>query len=100
MPEDLTPDRRRARVAEICEELAEATGDDRFARAAGALRGKPAGRPATNDGPALAYARSMLAAGLARSKNRACAKAAAIYARRTVDIDSTRARLMKKLKGN
>ncbi len=98
MTDELTPDRFRARIAELSDELAEATGDTRFAHAAGILRGKPAGRPATDDRAALAYAEAILDAGLVGSRNAACTHAAIMYSATNIAIDATRARLMKKFK--
>ena len=93
-------DEARARVAALADELAKATGDTRFAHAAGVLRGKRAGRPATDDTAALEYAESLLAAGLVRSKNAACTRAAVLYSPTSLAIDATRARLMKKFGRN
>ena len=48
------------------------TGDDRFARAAGVLRGKRAGRGEIDDTAALAMARRLLETGAASTKSDAC----------------------------
>jgi hypothetical protein len=96
MPDDLSPERFRARISEVCEELLAQTGDDRFARAAGVLRGKPGGRPEKDDEAALAYAESLFEAGFEPSKNAACVRAATMYSPTRIEIDATRARLAKK----
>ena len=96
MPDDLTPDRFRARVADLADELAEQFGDPRFAHAAGILRGKPGGRPEKDDEAALAYAESLFEAGFEPSKNAACVRAATMYSPTRIEIDATRARLAKK----
>ena len=88
----------RARISEVCEELAAQTGDDRFARAAGVLKGKPAGRPAADDNAALAFAESLFDAGLAKSKNQACKRAASMYSTTGDKTDVIRARLVRKLR--
>ncbi len=53
-------DEALARFAAQADELAEATGDTRFAHAAGVLRGKRAGRRAVDDTEALVFAESLL----------------------------------------
>ena len=93
-------DEARARIAALADELAKATGDERFRRAAGVLRGKQAGRRAVDDSEALAYAESLFDAGLVRSRNAACTRAAIIYSPTSIAIDATRARLMKKFGRN
>ncbi len=93
-------DEARARIAALADELAKATGDERFRRAAGVLRGKQAGRRAVDDTEALAFAESLLDAGLVRSKNDACIRAAVLYSPTSLAIDATRARLMKKFGRN
>ena len=100
MPDDLSPERFRARISEVCEELLAQTGDDRFARAAGVLRGKQGGRPETDDAAALAFAEALLDAGLASSKNAACVRAATMYSPTRIEFDATRARLAKKFGRN
>ncbi len=93
-------DEARARIAALADELAKATGDERFRRAAGVLRGKRAGRRAVDDSEALAFAESLLDAGLVRSKNAACTRSAIMYSPTSLAIDATRARLMKKFRRN
>lgn len=88
----------RERLAARADELAKATGDTRFAHAAGVLRGKRAGRPATDDDAAIEYAESLMAGGLARSKNHACRRAASMYSKTNAEADATRARLVRKLR--
>jgi len=98
MPDRLTPAAHRKRIATTCLALAKRTGDDRFARAAGVLHGRRAGRPAIDDGPALAFATSLLDAGLARSTNAACQRAALMYSPTQAEVNATRARIAKKLR--
>ncbi len=100
MTEDVKSASLRARLAALADKSGAATGDERFARAAGVLRGKPAGRRAVDDAEALAYAEAMLDAGLARSKNAACTQAAIMYSPTSIAIDATRARLLKKFARN
>ena len=87
----------RERISAICTKLAKTTGDARFSRAAGILAGKHIGRRAIDDGPALGMAQSLVDAGLVRSRNAACIRAARFYAP-TCGVDAMRARLMKKLR--
>ena len=100
MPDDLTPDRFRARVADLADEWAEQFGDPRFAHAAGILRGKPGGRPEKDDEAALAFAEALLGAGLVGSKNAACVRSAIVYSPTRIEIDATRARLARKFGRN
>ncbi len=100
MTDDLKSARLRARLATLAERAGEATGDERFPRAAGVLRGKPAGRRAVDDTDALAFAESLFDAGLARSRNAACTRAAIMYSPTSIAIDATRARLLKKFRRN
>jgi hypothetical protein len=94
-----TSDHFRARVADLVDELAEATGDSRFARAAGVLRGKQGGRPETDDAKALDFAKDLLTSGAARSINDACVKAATIlFSPTDIKIDATIQRLSRKLR--
>jgi hypothetical protein len=88
----------RERIATQADALAEKTGDARFAHAAGILRGQRAGRPAADDTAALAFAESLIDAGLARSRNAACKRSATMYSPRGDKIDITRARLARKLR--
>jgi hypothetical protein len=100
LTDDLKSARLRARLATLADKSGAATGDERFRRAAGILRGKRAGRRAVDDSEALAFAESLLDAGLVRSKNDACIRAAVLYSPTSLAIDATRARLMKKFGRN
>ena len=100
MTDDLKSARLRDRIAALADRAGAATGDERFRRAAGVLRGKRAGRRAVDDTEALAFAESLLDAGLVRSKNAACTRSAIMYAPTSIAIDATRARLMKKFGRN
>jgi hypothetical protein len=77
----------RARIAALAAELAKTTGDMRFSLAAGVLRGKRGGRPPADDTAALAFAESLIVAGLARSRNAACKRAASMYSHAGSEID-------------
>jgi hypothetical protein len=90
----------RERIATQADELAAKTGDTRFAHAAGILRGQLAGRPPADDGAALAFAESLIEAGLAKSKNQACKRAATMYSPDRQKVNATRARLARKLPRN
>ncbi len=94
MTNDMESARLRDSLATLADRAGEATGDERFARAAGALRGKPAGRRAVDDTEALAYAQSIFTAGC--SKNSACIQAAMIYSPTDNAFDATKARLLRK----
>ena len=96
MTDDMKSARLRARLAALADKFGAATGDERFARAAGVVRGNPAGRRKVDDSEALEYAESLFDAGLVHSKNAACIEAAKIYAPSELAFDATRARLMKK----
>lgn len=85
-----------ARVADACDGIADLTGDARFRRASGVLRGKPMGRRPVDDAQALELARSFIAAGLARSPTDA-ARRAAVLTSPPHQIESTVRRLLKKL---
>jgi hypothetical protein len=100
MTDDLKSARLRTRLAALADRAGAATGDERFPRAAGVLRGKPAGRRAVDDRAALELAKSLFDAGLARSKNDACTRAAILYSPTSLAIDATRARLLKKFGRN
>ena len=100
MTDDLKSARLRTRLAALADRAGAATGDERFPRAAGVLRGRPAGRPAADDSEALEFAESLLDAGLVRSKNAACTRSAIMYSPTSLAIDATRARLMKKFRRN
>ena len=52
----IDPDNERHTTAAILDQLAPATGDRRFAHAAGILRGRPAGRRPIPDGASVAEA--------------------------------------------
>ncbi len=94
MTDDMESDRRRARLAKLADRDWAATGDERFRRAAGVLRGKRAGRPAVDDIEALAYAADLFNGGC--SKNKACIQAAIMYSPKTLAFDATKARLLRK----
>ena len=94
MTDDMESARLRARLADMAAEAAEATGDERFARAAGVLRGKRSGRRAIDDTEPLKYAAKLVDVGC--SKNSACIEAAIRYEPRELAIDATRARLLRK----
>ena len=94
MTDDRESDRLRARIAKLMDKFGADNGDERFRRAAGVLRGKPAGRRAVDDTEALACAKSLFAAGC--SKNSACVQAANLYAPTDIAIDATIARLLRK----
>ncbi len=64
MADDQKSARLRARLAALADKSGAATGDKRFARAAGVLRGRPAGRRSVDDTEALAFAASLFDAGL------------------------------------
>ncbi len=100
MTDDPKSARLRDSLATLADRLGEATGDERFPRAAGVLRGKQAGRRAVDDSEALAFAESLLDAGLVRSKNAACTRSAIMYSPTSLAIDATRARLLKKFRRN
>ncbi len=89
---------RRESIAAVCLEEADATGDSRFTRAAGALLGKLAGRPEIDDTEALAFAGALLASGAASSINDACVQTAVLFSPTPMKIDATIARLRGKLK--
>jgi hypothetical protein len=55
----------RMAYAATLDEMAKSTGDARYARAAGALRGKPGGRPPCDDSAALRQMRDLIACGTA-----------------------------------
>jgi hypothetical protein len=61
----------RFALADLIESLPAAASDPRYHTAAAVLRGEPAGRPAIDDGPALAQMRVMLEHGQARSVHQA-----------------------------
>jgi hypothetical protein len=67
-------------MAAACDGIAELTGDSRFRRAAGVLRGKRIGRRAVDDSKALELARAYLDAGIARSPTDALRRAAVLTA--------------------
>ncbi len=90
--------RLRDHLAAQAEMAAEATGDERFARAAGVLRGRPAGRRALDDTEALEYAEKLINGGC--SKNAACIQAAILYAPSELAFDATKARLLRKVAQN
>jgi hypothetical protein len=85
-----------ARVAAACDGIADLTQDPRFRRAAGVLRGKRIGRRAHDDAQALDLARSLLAAGLVRSRTAALRRAATFTAPDC--IETTVRRLRRKFR--
>ncbi len=94
MTDEMESARLRDSLAKRADKFGAATGDERFRRAAGVLRGKPSGRRAVDDTEALACAKSLFAAGC--SKNSACVQAANLYAPTDIAIDATIARLLRK----
>ena len=66
----------RLRVADSLLRLADETGDGRFRRASGVLRGGRGGAPERNDAALLAEARELMATGAARTWNRALGQVA------------------------
>jgi len=87
-----------ASAGDLLDHLAKLTGDPRFRHAEGVLRGRRAGRPAIDDGPALEYAAKLIDAGLVRSVNAACLRAALMYSPTRAEFDAMRHRLAKKLR--
>jgi hypothetical protein len=77
--------------------LAALTGDPRFRRAAGVLRGKRMGRRAVNDAEALQLVRAFLTAGAARSRSAAICRAAALIAA-PGSVDAAARRLARKFR--
>lgn len=69
----------RDRLATLCRETADLTGDTRFSTAAGILKGARPGRKPVDDKKALTYARSLMKTGVAKSPNAAAERAAAMY---------------------
>ncbi len=98
MTDDMESARLRARIAKMIDKAGAATGDERFSRAAGVLRGKRAGRRAVDDSAALDYAADLFNGGC--SKNEACIQAAIMYSPKTLAIDATKARLFRKFAQN
>lgn len=90
----------RESMAELAGERFKLTGDPRFARAAGVLRGKRGGPPTLDDAEALEFAEALLTSGAACSINDACVKAAILFSPTTTDIkiDATIRRLSRKLR--
>jgi hypothetical protein len=84
-----------ARVAAVLDGLTDLTGDRRFRRAAGILRGKRIGRRAVDDTQALVLARSLLDAKLVPSRT-AAVKRAALLTAEPHQIESAIRRLLKK----
>ena len=72
--------RERSFMAAVLDKYHARTGDSRFSRAAGALRGGKAGHPRIDDSAALRHARTLLATGLATSKRQAMMRAASLFA--------------------
>ena len=88
---------RRESIAAVCLEEADATGDSRFTRAAGALLGKLAGRPEIDDTEALEFAVDLLTSEAARSINDACVQTANVFSPTPMEIDAMIQRLRRKL---
>lgn len=88
-------DRLRQTVAEKLVEMAVATGDARFNRAAGALRGRPGGRHRIADTDGVAQIAELLAADPSLDVTRA-ARLVAKTRRETATIESVTARLAKR----
>lgn len=87
----------RATVAELLEEMAEATGDGRFRTAAAMVRGARGGRRAKDDTEALQYAAGLFNANLVESRHRACEMAAVLFAP-SHQVETMRDRLRRKLR--
>ncbi len=98
MTDDMESARLRARIAKLIDKAGAATGDERFSRAAGVLRGKRAGRRAVDDTKPLAYAADLFNGGC--SKNEACIQAAIMYSPTRNAFDATKARLFRKFSQN
>lgn len=94
---DRFAERIRRRLADACAEAAELSGDGRFARAAGALRGGRGGRPAADDAEPLALARAYFEGGVVPSRRAACRRAAFLYAQDRESRDRLTRRLQKKM---
>ena|ERR1700676_187609 len=97
LPGDTAPtlvDLRFAEAARL-DQLAAETGDERFRRAAGALRGRRAGRPGLPDDDALAGMASMLKTGEAGSVTEAATMEAISVGGRAVDVDRLRRKFRK-----
>jgi hypothetical protein len=90
-------DLRRA-AAEVLTGLADLTGDARFRRAAGIVKGRCAGRPKHDDDDALALVRHLLETRAARSCRAACSLAAAMFCARSHQVPAMRDRLQRKLR--
>ena len=88
----------RESVAESACEGFKLTGDPRFARAAGVLRGKRGGPPTLDDAEALEFAEALLTSGAACSINDACVQAAGVFSPTKIEIDATIQRLSRKLR--
>jgi hypothetical protein len=86
-------------TAEMLDYLGKLTGDGRFRQARGILQGRPIGRRVIDDEQALEMAASLVDAGLAKSKNAACIRAAKHYAP-PWGVNAMRARLMRKYAQN
>ena len=98
MTDEMESARRRAELADLADEYAEATGDERGRRAAGVLRGKRSGRHEIDDTAPLAFVAELVDAGL--SRNSACIQAAIRYEPKELAIDAMKARLLTKIAGN
>lgn len=87
----------RAALADYCDQMANLTNDGRWRQAAGALRGRGAGRRPVDDEAPLAYVEALLASGMAGSLHRACGIAAQMYAA-SHQVDTMRDRLRRKFR--
>jgi hypothetical protein len=84
--------RNPAALASLLQHIADQTGDGRIARAAGIVRGKPAGRRALDDSALLNSVRQMVAEGYTLGE--ALKSAAAAHPGHS--FESTQARLRRK----
>ena len=84
-------------AGDMLDHMAHLTSDPRFKHARAILSGAPIGRRLIDDSQALLMAHSLVDAGLVKSRNAACIRAAKFYAPSN-QVDSMRARLMRKLR--
>ena len=97
MPE--AADRVRQLTVRLLEAIGDLFGDARYLSAAGALRGKGAGRKAIDDSRRLALVQSMLNTQVARSIHRACELVAEFDAP-SGQVETVRDRLRRKFRRN
>jgi len=90
-------DKRREQLAAELTKLGRESGDARFKRAAGILRGAQAGRPAADDDAPLRFALNLLANGAEKSMNAAAWYAADCYALGPTERAKMQRRLRRKL---